>query len=365
MAEHKVPQDVEAEDKLLGPFSLRQFLYLLIVAAGVAVAYFLGRLAVPLAIIPVPVILVFGILSVPRKGQPMETYVGALIHFYFQPTKRLWEPDGQDSLVEITAPTTDDAPIGKGIDGAEAAQRLSFLADVADTQGWSTRGVVSGPVNNTNLVDDLAAETADAPDILDTDDATGQAFDDRLASTERQRRAEVMAQFNTTQSPTSTLPQTPFTPNIPPATTVNPAVLPSDEMALANSLKQASQQNQITYQQTVIQPPSVIVTPTATVSPITAATTTSTTDNSSAQPGNTPPTHPASNAVTTQTDDSPSDDDTNNLAASATIESVSDKPQIVSSDDSVAYASNIDTHEPMVLHTHSDNGKAEVEISLH
>ena len=30
MATYKVPQDVEAEDKLLGPFTFRQFIYLLI-----------------------------------------------------------------------------------------------------------------------------------------------------------------------------------------------------------------------------------------------------------------------------------------------------------------------------------------------
>ena len=32
MAEYKVAQDVEAEDKLIGPFSFRQFIYLIIVA---------------------------------------------------------------------------------------------------------------------------------------------------------------------------------------------------------------------------------------------------------------------------------------------------------------------------------------------
>ncbi|TAL14698.1 hypothetical protein EPN95_02230, partial [Patescibacteria group bacterium] len=32
MAQYKVPQDVEADDKLIGPFSFRQFVYLIIVA---------------------------------------------------------------------------------------------------------------------------------------------------------------------------------------------------------------------------------------------------------------------------------------------------------------------------------------------
>lgn len=37
MASYKVPQDVEADDKLIGPFSFRQFIYLGIAALGIAI----------------------------------------------------------------------------------------------------------------------------------------------------------------------------------------------------------------------------------------------------------------------------------------------------------------------------------------
>jgi hypothetical protein len=40
MAVYKVPQDVEAEDKLIGPFSFRQFIYLIIVAGAGAIGWF-------------------------------------------------------------------------------------------------------------------------------------------------------------------------------------------------------------------------------------------------------------------------------------------------------------------------------------
>ena len=56
MAQYKVAQDVEAEDKLLGPFSFRQFIYLIIVAVACALAWGLARIFVALAIIPLPVI---------------------------------------------------------------------------------------------------------------------------------------------------------------------------------------------------------------------------------------------------------------------------------------------------------------------
>ncbi len=44
MASYKVPQDVEADDKLLGPFSFRQFIYLIIVAMAIALAWALSQL---------------------------------------------------------------------------------------------------------------------------------------------------------------------------------------------------------------------------------------------------------------------------------------------------------------------------------
>ena len=80
MAVYKVPQDVEAEDKLLGPFSFKQFIFLLITVGSIGVAYGLSRISLPLVIIPLPVILFFGALALPlRKDQPMEVYLAAII----------------------------------------------------------------------------------------------------------------------------------------------------------------------------------------------------------------------------------------------------------------------------------------------
>ena len=82
MAQYKVPQDVEADDKLLGPFTFRQFIYLLVVAGLIAMSVALFQLAFPLAILPLPFIVLFGALALPlKKDQPMETYLSALVSF--------------------------------------------------------------------------------------------------------------------------------------------------------------------------------------------------------------------------------------------------------------------------------------------
>ena len=80
MAQYKVPQDVEADDKLLGPFSFRQFVYLLVCGGLIALAVGLFQIFPLLAIIPVPPILLFAALALPiKKDQPMETYIAALV----------------------------------------------------------------------------------------------------------------------------------------------------------------------------------------------------------------------------------------------------------------------------------------------
>ena len=83
MANYKVPQDVEADDKLLGPFTFRQFIYLMIVLGMIVLAVGLFQIFPLLAVIPLPIAFFFVILSLPiKKDQPMETYLSALVSFY-------------------------------------------------------------------------------------------------------------------------------------------------------------------------------------------------------------------------------------------------------------------------------------------
>lgn len=142
MSSYKVAQDVEADDKLLGPFSFRQFIYLIVVALSGMLAWGLGSLLLPLAIIPLRYA-VFGALALPlRKDQPMETYLAAMISFYLKPQAAVGT-DGIQSLVEITVPQTEEVQLTKNLSEYEAARRLSYLADLSDSQGWSIRNAVA------------------------------------------------------------------------------------------------------------------------------------------------------------------------------------------------------------------------------
>lgn len=218
MASYKVPQDVEAEDKLIGPFSFRQFIYLIVAAIGILLAWALSRIFVGLLIIPLPIIAFFLIIALPlRKDQPMETYLAAVVRFYLKPRQRLWVPEGTVSLVNITAPKVVERQLTKGFSGEEAAAQLSILAEVVDTQGWSTRGVVS---SNQSISDTVVAEAQTAIDVLDENTEIAQSFDQRINETDEARKKAMLEQFH------NAVAAQPTTPPQPPATPTQPAFNP-------------------------------------------------------------------------------------------------------------------------------------------
>lgn len=162
MAQYKVPQDVEADDKLLGPFSFRQFVYLLIAGVLIALAVGLFQIFPLLAIIPLPPVLLFAALALPlKKDQPMETYLAAVASYYLKPRNRVWTPGQRESTIRITAPKIVDTSRTRDISGEEATHRLSFLADIVDTEGYAIKGI-TGRVN-----EEIVAE-ANQADMFET-----------------------------------------------------------------------------------------------------------------------------------------------------------------------------------------------------
>jgi hypothetical protein len=214
MAVYKVAQDVEADDKILGPFSLRQFIYLIIVAISIALAWGLSQLFIGLAIIPVPFILFFGALALPlRKDQPMEVYLGALVSYYLKPRRRTWEPDGIESLIEITAPKVIEIQRTKDITETEAERRLSYLADIADTQGWAVRHTAQ-PSNN-SMISDAYFEAQQTEDVLDVNGGVSQSLGAMINQADERRKQSMMARMQqATQAPTSQQPQSIYVPPV-------------------------------------------------------------------------------------------------------------------------------------------------------
>lgn len=216
MAVYKVPQDVEADDKLIGPFSFRQFIYLIVVAISGAGAWGLSQIFIPLAIVPLPIIIFFAALALPlRKDQPMEAYLSAVVSFYFlKSRKRFWQPDGIDSFVTIIPPKDADRILTKDLDETEATKRLSYLADLVDTHGWAIRGAGNAP--DTSISRDLYYESQQTPDMMDSSTPAAQALTQHLNNEADDQKQEAIANMQSAAKQAST-----------PVTSPDPAATPA------------------------------------------------------------------------------------------------------------------------------------------
>ncbi|MBX4188746.1 PrgI family protein [Candidatus Saccharibacteria bacterium] len=148
MAVYKVIQDVEAEDKLLGPLSFKAFIYALI--AGTC-AFIEFEFAVKVGLVPLKLVLMvvvlfplilFGVLASPLgREQPTEVWLLSRIKFFLKPRQRIWDQSGMMDLVTVTVPKKQDLHLTKELSPDEVQSRLKTLASTLDTRGWAIKNV--------------------------------------------------------------------------------------------------------------------------------------------------------------------------------------------------------------------------------
>ncbi len=142
MATYKVIQDIEAEDKLIGPLSLRQFIYAAIVIVSGFIAFKLAYVSLLFVIPFLPVIIFFGLLAAPLgRDQPNEIWLLARISFFVKPRVKKWNQAGASNLVTITIPKKVERKLTKDYTEVEVQSRLKALANTIDSRGWAIKNV--------------------------------------------------------------------------------------------------------------------------------------------------------------------------------------------------------------------------------
>ncbi|MFI5240316.1 MAG: PrgI family protein [Candidatus Saccharimonadia bacterium] len=139
MAQYKVPQDVEAEDKIIGFLTLKQFIYSVIGFAWLLITYELFKsILFVFLIVGVPPALIFLLLGLyQRDGQPFEAYFIALINYWFKPRRRLWIKEELIEVFKIEQPKVKQ--VQTQLDPRKVQGELERLAEIVDTRGWSSK----------------------------------------------------------------------------------------------------------------------------------------------------------------------------------------------------------------------------------
>ena len=232
MATYKLLQDIEAEDHVLGPLTLRQFIFALIAVFMIYLCFLVTTKGAPfLLAIFLPPALFFGFFALPlRRDQPTEIWALAKLRFLFKARQRIWNQSGVKELVTITVPKKVERVLSDGLSQNEVKGRLSALANTLDSRGWAVKNVdvntFSAPPimpmaqqTSDRLIDvanSVPQPVPDAPvtaadDILDPDsNPMAQKFDAMIDQSSQAHRREIINEMNAVPSsqPAPASPQT-------------------------------------------------------------------------------------------------------------------------------------------------------------
>lgn len=244
MAVYKVIQDIEAEDKLLGPLTLKGFIYASItvflgfINFQLVKAGGLGNFRWPLLLIFLLPMLLFATLASPLgRDQPTEVWLLSHIRFLLKSRIRIWNQSGIKELVTITVPKKIDKHLIKDISQTEVKSRLKTLATTLDSRGWAVKNVA---VDSSSLVSYLQGAAGDSDrligassvmqtqpvvdvhpsdDILDEqNNAKAQQMEQLLVKEDEQRKKDIGDEMKAATQPTAAS-QRPIVKSTPPAQT--------------------------------------------------------------------------------------------------------------------------------------------------
>ena len=134
----KVPQNIDLEDKIVGPLTLIQFLYILgggvtiyLLYFGLHAGFLFWLVSIPIAVIA----LALAFLKI--QDQPLSYFIKAGLIFLSRPKTRVWRRQGINfSILQAPAkpaPSTPIAPAKRQIEKSE----LEKLAHMLDTRSVS------------------------------------------------------------------------------------------------------------------------------------------------------------------------------------------------------------------------------------
>lgn len=129
--QYKVPQNIDIEDKVIGPLTLKQFIYLM-VGGGIL---FVIRFSLPeaLGFLFMPIALLVGgffiALAFFRPGdRPFEVYLFSIITTLTRPKKRIWKKTANRPSLQPAAGSMQEKTAEKKVT-SEDLERLAFIVD--------------------------------------------------------------------------------------------------------------------------------------------------------------------------------------------------------------------------------------------
>ena len=138
MPKYQLPQFIDIEDKILGPLTLRQFLYFL--AAAAILFIFWTLLKFEYFIVAAVVVLGFATMFafVKINGRPFNYFISDFIKFLFKPQKYIWKKEKFSPTSEKKLPPAiiKQSPTQKDVSESKL-KKLSWRLDTEDNKKFN------------------------------------------------------------------------------------------------------------------------------------------------------------------------------------------------------------------------------------
>lgn len=166
----KIPQDVTREDRLIGPLTLKQFLYLLFGGAIIFISYqyytnlylyFIEFVVISFIAGSLALALAFAKIN----GRPFITFVVNLIGYIFSPKQLAWDK-ADTSVMRVQMPVKVKSKDDKPKDEKKtSSSQLELLAQVLDTGGKMNEELEDQSARVGTIADNVSK--VDEPDVDD------------------------------------------------------------------------------------------------------------------------------------------------------------------------------------------------------
>lgn len=147
-----IPQFIDVEDKVVGPFTIKQFLWLLL-GGGIAMVEFLIFTLGVFIVLAVPTIGISAALAFGKvNGKPFYVYLASLAGFYARPQERIWK-----RIADVKKPGSTNLAAHKKVNRTEGK-----LADLSNSNLDALSALIDG-----DRIDQVRGVTSQPKDLFE------------------------------------------------------------------------------------------------------------------------------------------------------------------------------------------------------
>lgn len=140
MPRYKVPQNIDMQDRIVGPLTMAQFLYVLVGGMIVYASWFSFDFELFLLVATPVTLLTLALAFLKVQDQPFPKFVASALLYLVHPKERVWLKEPGREHVTIVAKTPSKPEQASGAHTLLSADDLTTLTGVLDSGGRGQAG---------------------------------------------------------------------------------------------------------------------------------------------------------------------------------------------------------------------------------